>query len=125
MAKHPEPSIDEMMLTLSAARLILDPAISLQAPPNLEEHHLRYLQAGINDWGGISPLTQDFINPDRAWPQLNQLARQCQQAGFDLRERLTVYPAHIQVSPPDDSNSLISKLQALSTSDGLARHCSV
>jgi 7,8-didemethyl-8-hydroxy-5-deazariboflavin synthase CofG subunit len=63
MADHPEPSLDDMLLTLATARLVLDPSISLQAPPNLSSRHAAYLDAGINDWGGISPVTRDFHQP--------------------------------------------------------------
>ena len=63
MAQHPEPALDDMLRTIAAARLILNPEISLQAPPNLHKRHIAYLQAGINDWGGINPVSIDFINP--------------------------------------------------------------
>mgnify|MGYP005989647993 FL=1 len=75
MANHSEPDLDDMRRTLALARLILDPSISLQAPPNLEERYGSYVSAGINDWGGISPVTQDFINPERAWPQIESLEK--------------------------------------------------
>ncbi|MDG3087771.1 7,8-didemethyl-8-hydroxy-5-deazariboflavin synthase CofG [Vibrio hannami] len=92
MANAPEPSKLDMLRTLAVARLILSPSISLQAPPNLEQDYQDYLRAGINDWGGISPLTKDFINPERAWPQIERLAEHCRTAGYRLKERLTVYP---------------------------------
>ncbi|MEM9754402.1 MAG: 7,8-didemethyl-8-hydroxy-5-deazariboflavin synthase CofG [Pseudomonadota bacterium] len=95
MANHPEPTLPDMLRTLAAARLILSPEISLQAPPNLSARHIDYLGAGINDWGGISPVTIDFINPGHAWPQIDALAKNCADAGFRLRERLTVYPRFI------------------------------
>lgn len=95
MANHPEPEMEDMLRTIAAARLILEPEISLQAPPNLSNRHIAYLDAGINDWGGISPVTIDFINPQHAWPEIDQLAQSCAQAGFTLTERLTVYPRFI------------------------------
>ena len=95
MANHPEPSLEDMLLTLSIARIILSPDISLQAPPNLSSRHIKYIQAGINDWGGISPLTIDFINPERAWPDISALAMSCGDIGYELKERLTVYPKFI------------------------------
>ena len=119
MAGHPEPSLDDMLLTLATARLILDPSISLQAPPNLEARHVAYLQAGINDWGGISPVTIDFINPERPWPQLERLAAACASAGVQLEERLTVYPRHLAgegwLAP-----EIASKAMAMARGDGLA-----
>ncbi|PCI61396.1 MAG: 7,8-didemethyl-8-hydroxy-5-deazariboflavin synthase subunit CofG [Gammaproteobacteria bacterium] len=125
MANHPEPSITDMLKTLAVARLILDPAISLQAPPNLQQNHADYIAAGINDWGGISPLTQDFINPDNAWPQINNLAKSCQQQGFTLQERLTVYPKYFSKKSEqlsDVSQQFVrSRLIAMARIDGLAQ----
>jgi len=94
MAQHPEPTMADMLHTLAAARLILPKDISLQAPPNLQESFERYLEAGINDFGGISPLTQDHINPERAWPAIEELARRTAAHGFTLVERLSLYPAY-------------------------------
>ena len=120
MADHREPSLEEMLRTIATARLILSPDISLQAPPNLSDRHIRYLDAGINDWGGISPVTIDFINPGHVWPQIDTLAENCKDAGFELRERLTIYPRYLQagdfVSP-----ALTSRLASLAAVDGLAR----
>jgi len=93
MAHHPEPDVDDMLHTLVAARLILPPEVSLQAPPNLAEDFGRYLDAGINDWGGISPLTADYINPERAWPTIQTVAQRTAEYGLTLVERLTIYPA--------------------------------
>ena len=87
MAQHPEPDLDDMLRTIAAARILLAPEISLQAPPNLSTRHIDYLNAGINDWGGISPVTIDFINPGHAWPEIDTLARSCAAAGFALEER--------------------------------------
>ncbi|WP_036590460.1 7,8-didemethyl-8-hydroxy-5-deazariboflavin synthase CofG [Oceanospirillum maris] len=92
MAGCAEPDLDEMKRTLAIARLILPPEISLQAPPNLEQEYGAYLSAGINDWGGISPVTRDFINPERAWPQIQSLDAACRGRGYQLSERLTIYP---------------------------------
>ena len=93
MARHPEPDMGEMLRTLTAARLILPPEVSLQAPPNLSEDFGSYLDAGINDWGGVSPLTADHINPERAWPAIDQIAQRTRDKGLSLVERLTTYPA--------------------------------
>ena len=96
MAHHAEPSLDEMLRTLALARLILGAHMNLQAPPNLSyEDFPRLLDGGINDWGGISPVTKDFINPEAAWPQIARLKRETEARGFVLRERLALYPEFI------------------------------
>src|SRR5262249_22450250 len=96
MAGHPEPALDEMLRTLALARLILGPHMNLPAPPNLSYSDFpRLLEAGINDWGGISPVTKDFINPEAAWPQISKLREQTEARGFALRERLALYPEFI------------------------------
>ena len=91
-----EPSALEMARTLAVARLILPPEISLQAPPNLTpDAYSLYLLAGINDWGGVSPVTQDHINPEAPWPQIEALAAASADAGFQLKERLSIYPRYL------------------------------
>jgi len=93
MAAHPEPSLDDMLRTIALARLILGPHMNVQAPPNLSyDDFPRLLDAGINDWGGISPVTKDFINPEAAWPQIPRLQAETEARGFVLRERLAIYP---------------------------------
>jgi len=119
MAGMPEPDLDDMRRTLAVARLILDPSISLQAPPNLEERYGSYLSAGINDWGGISPLTADFINPERAWPQIESIARACKGLGYQLTERLTIYPRYQQQQAYLEP-SIASRLPAMAAANGLA-----
>jgi FO synthase len=96
MASHPEPGLEEMLRTVAIARLILGAQMNLQAPPNLSyEDFPRLLDAGINDWGGISPVTKDFINPEAAWPQIERLRSETAAKGFELRERLALYPEFI------------------------------
>jgi len=96
MAAHPEPSLDDMLRTIALARLILGPHMNVQAPPNLSYNDFpRLLDAGINDWGGISPVTKDFINPEAAWPQISRLRSETESRGFTLRERLALYPEFI------------------------------
>jgi 7,8-didemethyl-8-hydroxy-5-deazariboflavin synthase CofG subunit len=93
MADHPEPSMEELLRTIAIARLILGPHVNVQAPPNLSYADFpRLLEAGINDWGGISPVTKDFINPEAAWPQIAKLRAETEARGFTLRERLALYP---------------------------------
>ena len=92
MRNWPEPSEGEMLRTIAVARLLM-PDVNLQAPPNLSAPHYEdLLDAGINDWGGVSPLTPDFINPERPWPHLDELRRRTESRGFTLRQRLPVYP---------------------------------
>jgi 7,8-didemethyl-8-hydroxy-5-deazariboflavin synthase CofG subunit len=96
MAAHPEPSLEDMLRTVALARLILGPQMNIQAPPNLSyEDFPRLLEAGINDWGGISPVTKDFINPEAAWPQIARLQTETESRGFTLRERLALYPEFV------------------------------
>ena len=96
MAAHPEPSLEDMLRTIAMARLILGPHMNAQAPPNLSyDDFPRLLDAGINDWGGISPVTKDFINPEAAWPQIARLQAETESRGFVLRERLALYPEFV------------------------------
>jgi 7,8-didemethyl-8-hydroxy-5-deazariboflavin synthase CofG subunit len=96
MAAHPEPTLEDMLRTIALARLILGPHMNIQAPPNLSyEDFPRLLEAGINDWGGISPVTKDFINPEAAWPQIGRLQAETESRGFVLRERLALYPEFV------------------------------
>jgi len=97
MAAHPEPSLEDMLRTIALARLILGPQMNIQAPPNLSyDDFPRLLGAGINDWGGISPVTKDFINPEAAWPQIALLHAETESRGFILRERLALYPEFVR-----------------------------
>jgi 7,8-didemethyl-8-hydroxy-5-deazariboflavin synthase CofG subunit len=92
-AEMPEPSQEEMLRTVAIARLILGGEMNLQAPPNLSYQGFpRLLEAGINDWGGISPVTMDFINPEAAWPAIHPLREKTAARGLELRERLAIYP---------------------------------
>ena len=120
MRDWPEPSRDEMLRTIAVARLLM-PESNIQAPPNLSDpDYEELLDAGINDWGGISPLTPDFINPERPWPHLEQLARRTRAKGFQLRQRLPVYPEFLNRAV-GKSALLSSKLKASADSEGYAR----
>jgi FO synthase len=93
MREVPDPSLVELLRTLAVARLLLGPEVNIQAPPNLSvDVYPRLLAAGLNDWGGISPLTLDHINPERPWPMIRDLCRATEGEGFVLRERLAIYP---------------------------------
>jgi FO synthase len=95
-ADAPEPEAADIARTVAVARLVLDPEVSVQAPPNLSPaDHALLLSAGLNDWGGISPLTPDYVNPEAPWPHVTALAATCAAAGYALRERLAIYPAFI------------------------------
>jgi len=120
MADHPEPSLNDMLRTLAAVRLILPPEISVQAPPNLSKRHGAYIAAGINDWGGISPLTIDHINPDHAWPAINRLRETTEAEGYDLQERLTVYPDYLNADRGFVDPVVSEKLKPMARGDGLA-----
>ena len=96
MADAPEPDAFEMARAIATARLVLGPAMNVQAPPNLSPHEIElFLDAGINDWGGISPLSKDYVNPEAPWPHLDALAQRCARAGFRLTQRLAIYPEYI------------------------------
>ena len=97
MRATPDAELADLAATIAVTRLVLGPSARIQAPPNLigEEYQL-ILSAGIDDWGGVSPLTPDHVNPERPWPQIDDLAAQTRAAGFELAERLTVYPGYIR-----------------------------
>ena len=120
MALWPEPSPGEMLRTVAVARLLM-PNVNIQAPPNLSApYYDDLLDAGINDWGGISPLTPDYINPEKPWPHLEQLRLRTEAKGFELRQRLPVYPeflAAVMAKP----GLLSEKLRAAQDHQGLAR----
>ncbi len=121
MRDAPEPSFDDLLTTLAVARLVLGPDVNLQAPPNLSPaSYRRLLAAGLNDWGGISPLTLDHINPEAPWPRITELRRATEREGFVLRERLAVYPEFARraefVAEP-----LRARLAELLDDDGLVK----
>jgi FO synthase len=120
MANHPEPDLNDMVRTLVLARLLLDPSISIQAPPNLQQRFGAYIAAGINDWGGISPLTLDHINPERAWPQIESLRSATADCGYGLQERLAVYPHYQQYPDRFFAGPIAARLAGIARGDGLA-----
>jgi FO synthase len=121
MALHPEPDMDNMLRTVAVTRLVLGGEMNLQAPPNLSApDYTRLLEAGINDWGGISPLTPDFINPEAAWPHIETLGECTAAAGFELRERLAIYPEFTSRGA-FVSDTIRPYLARLAGSDGYAR----
>jgi len=98
MAQAPEPDLDDHLWTIAVARLIFGPEMNIQAPPNLNPDGLaQMIGAGINDWGGVSPVTPDHVNPEAPWPSLDRLAERTAAAGKLLVERLAIYPAYARV----------------------------
>jgi 7,8-didemethyl-8-hydroxy-5-deazariboflavin synthase CofG subunit len=96
LAAAPEPPATDLARTIAVARLVLDPDVSVQAPPNLSpDDHALLLRAGLNDWGGISPLTPDYVNPEAPWPHVAALAATCRAAGHELAPRLPIYPRYL------------------------------
>jgi len=120
MQAHPDASRDDMLKTIALARLIFGGEMNLQAPPNLTpDGYELYLEAGINDWGGVSPLTPDFINPEAPWPALKTLSQKSAAAGFHLQARLPIYPEYIReefLAP-----SVLRCIERLAGADGLVR----
>ena len=122
MHAAPQPSMDDLCWTIAVARLIFGAHMSIQAPPNLYEGDLAEpIRAGINDWGGVSPVTPDHVNPEAPWPHLDHLAAQTERAGHHLIERLTVYPKYIEAREQWIAPQLHSQVLHLSDGGGLAR----
>ena len=128
MADTPEPGTDDVMRAAAVARLLLGPAANIQVPPNLTARDFpRYLQAGINDWGGISPLTIDYVNPEAPWPRISLLRAVTEDAGLALKARLPVYPEYVLHGSEYIAPALRDRLRAAADADGyaeggLARH---
>ncbi|WBC14088.1 bifunctional FO biosynthesis protein CofGH [Micromonospora sp. WMMA1998] len=114
MRGMPDAELHDLAATVAVARVLLGPRARIQAPPNLiaGEYDL-LLRAGIDDWGGVSPVTPDHVNPERPWPQLDELARRTAKAGFTLRERLTVYPEYVRAGAPWLDPRLLPHVTAL------------
>jgi FO synthase len=122
MVNSPEPSLDELLWTIAVARLLFGPAMSIQVPPNLNAGQLEPLiAAGINDWGGVSPVTPDFVNPEAPWPHLKQLASETAAAGKILQERLTIYPKYVQDAERWLDEGLRTRLLRMIDAEGYPR----
>ena len=121
MAAAPEPSFEELLWTVAVARLIFGDTLSVQAPPNLQEPgYGQLIEAGIDDWGGVSPVTPDHVNPERPWPQIEALAKESARYGKVLTERLAVYPRYVQDKRWIDA-ALRPRVLAMSEASGLRR----
>jgi len=122
MRNTPDLEVDEYLAAIAVARVVLGPNMRVQAPPNLVEIEdcVRLLAAGIDDWGGVSPLTPDHVNPERPWPQIEQLRLLLKDHGFTLRERLTAHPRYVRDEQPWLDPRVLPHVRALAGADGLA-----
>ncbi|MGA5270261.1 bifunctional FO biosynthesis protein CofGH [Streptomyces lydicamycinicus] len=122
MRGMPDAELEELAATIAVARHIMGPSTRIQAPPNLVDGEYQLLiDAGIDDWGGVSPLTRDHVNPERPWPQIDELTERCAAAGFELRERLPIYPEFLQRGEPWLDPRLLPHVRALADPEtGLA-----
>jgi FO synthase len=127
MRAMPDADLQDLAATIAVARLLMPSGVSVQAPPNLVgDEQLLMLRAGIDDWGGVSPVTPDHVNPERPWPQIDDLAATTREAGFELRERLTAYPRYVRAGLAGDSTQWLdlrvaAHVAALSDPDGFAQ----
>jgi FO synthase len=122
MADHPDPGEDEFLAAIAVTRVVLGARASVQAPPNLsDERFPRLLDAGINDWGGVSPVTPDHVNPEKPWPHLERLKRATEERGYEIRPRLTVYPVYVSQPDPWLHGRMRAPVQALAGEDGFPR----
>ena len=122
MAENLDADTIELLWSVAAARLILGPDANVQVPPNLSAdiYHI-YLGSGINDWGGVSPLTIDFVNPEAPWPALSQLRQHTESAGFQLKPRLPVYPEYFLDTGDYLTGDLLDRVRALTDDDGYVK----
>jgi FO synthase len=119
MHDRPEPHEEEYLAAIAAARVLLGPRVSVQAPPNLSDDGFpRLLDAGINDWGGVSPVTPDHVNPEKPWPPLERLRTATEDRGLHLRPRLTIYPRYVLRPDPWIAGKMRAPVQALTGGDG-------
>ncbi|MFO7591424.1 MAG: 5-amino-6-(D-ribitylamino)uracil--L-tyrosine 4-hydroxyphenyl transferase CofH [Acidimicrobiia bacterium] len=121
MHRAPPCDPDEFLWTVTTARIVLGPAMHLQAPPNLSDDLGALLEAGIDDWGGVSPVTPDHVNPERPWPALDRLRAATEAAGKMLAPRLTVYPEYVRDAETWLHPDVLPMVLAASDSEGLAR----
>ncbi len=121
MRNFPAPEIEELLWTLAMARIVFGPEMNIQCPPNLNMKVLpELIAAGINDWGGVSPVTQDHVNPESPWPELELLKKATNNAGKQLQERLTIYPEYITAEKNWFDLGLKRSIHELSDSEGFS-----
>ncbi len=122
MAGFPEPDLADLRWTIAVARVLFGPEMNIQAPPNLSpDTYGQLIGAGINDWGGISPVTPDHVNPEAPWPHLDELARRTADAGKVLVERLASYPAYVRDAERWHDPAVLTALRRASDGEGFAR----
>ena len=122
MELEPDADTRHMLWTVSVARLILGPNVNIQVPPNLSaDNYQMYLQAGINDWGGVSPLTIDYVNPEAPWPTLENLKARTENAGFVLKPRLPIYPEFFVDTDKFVDSNMNTKIYGLVDNDGYVK----
>ena len=122
MAKAPEPNFNDLLWTIASARLIFGADMNIQAPPNLSpDIYPRLVEAGLNDWGGISPVTPDHVNPEAPWPEIDALAQRSAETGKTLVERLAIYPSYIRKASHWMAPAMGTAAICASDADGLAR----
>jgi FO synthase len=122
MASHPEPSLDELLWSAAVARLVLPGEVAVQVPPNLSyDEFPRLLDAGIDDWGGISPVTVDFVNPEAPWPEIERLRAATEEAGLELAPRLPLHPRFARDLDRWADPAVAPKILLRSDAEGLAR----
>ncbi len=122
MAGHPEPSLDELLWTAAAARVLLGPRWNIQAPPNLSyDEFPRLLDAGINDWGGVSPVTVDHVNPEAPWPEVERLRQATEARGLRLAPRLPIYPEYVADLERWADPAVVAAVLHRADADGLGR----
>ena len=122
MNGHENPSIEDLLWTVAVSRLLLGPSVNIQVPPNLSfGDYPALLLAGINDWGGISPLTIDYVNPEAPWPMIAELNQSTESLGFKLKPRLPVYPEYVVEKTEFIPAKLRSKVMAMADEQGFVR----
>jgi FO synthase len=126
MAAHPDATLTDLLRTIAVARLVLGGEMNIQAPPNLSpDAYPMLLLAGINDWGGVSPVTPDHINPEAPWPLIAELEKRSAEVGYQLRERLTLYPEFITQKTGFVPEALQGAITRLADEEGYARTATI
>jgi FO synthase len=121
MQEAPEPGQEELLAAVATARVVFGPGMNVQAPPNLSDpHYPRLIDAGINDWGGVSPVTPDHVNPEAPWPRLRQLESRTAEKGHALRERLAIYPEYALKPDPWIAGKMQEPVGRLAGPEGFA-----
>ncbi|MBV8923927.1 MAG: 5-amino-6-(D-ribitylamino)uracil--L-tyrosine 4-hydroxyphenyl transferase CofH [Bradyrhizobium sp.] len=122
LANSWEPDLDDLLWTIATARLVLGPDMNIQAPSNLSPGvYQKLIEAGLNDWGGISPVTPDHVNPEAPWPAIAELARKSADAGRLLVNRLPVYPAYVRDADTWLAPGIAARVRRMSDAEGFAR----